>query len=496
MISVSFVENHLGYSQEETSLLVGKRTVLEKEKESVTKSGEGRIPSIKPKDIGKGNMETKTSIEEMPLSEMQRIKISEIIVEDRARQDIGDLEGLKKSIIELGLIQPIVIDANSKLVVGARRLQACRELKIHDIPVVRKGGPDVTPAFLTLCELSENIHRKNFSPFEEAECRSKYHRLKELSGGKLEFKGRSSTGQSIAKSAEELGIERKTLQQDRMVMAAVEMMPDLKKEDSKSAILSKWKREMIKRISERIAILAHETTINEVFIGDVKTEIQRVKTGSVALILTDIPYGIDPKELSSEGWQFEKRQDDTYFEDGIDLKGSIELIENLIDDFHRVLIDGGMIFMCCAIEQWFHLRKSFQAVGFLVRSTPFVWDKQNGFNANPGKSIPFCWEPLLVMSKGSPRGFSRIVTDDIFSCPVPNEKIHINQKPVDLGKHIVEIASYQNELILDPFCGSGSFLVAGKKLNRRVIGIDKNQHCGNLSITALTIVDVIEETEE
>ena len=152
--------------------------------------------------------------------------------------------------------------------------------------------------------------------------------------------------------------------------------------------------------------------------------------------------------------------------------------------------------MCCAIEQWFHLRKSFQNKGFLVRSAPFIWDKQNGFNANPGKSIPFCWEPLLVMSKGSPRGFSRIVTDDIFSCPVPSEKIHINQKPVDLGKHIVEIASYQNELILDPFCGSGSFLVAGKKLNRRVIGIDKNQHCGNLSITALTIADVIEETEE
>lgn len=441
------------------------------------------------------NENVKTSVEEMPLSEMEMMKTDAIIIEDRARQDLGDLEGLKSSILKLGLIHPIVIDGKNHLVCGARRLQACKELFIVNVPVVRKGGPNVTPAFLALVELDENLHRKNFSPFEEAECRAKWHRLKEVTGGKLEFKGRSSTGQSISKSAEELGIERKTLQQDRMIMAAVEMMPELKSEDSKSAILSKWKREMVKKISERIAMLAHDKASQEILKGDSLDVIKGIPTGTVSLIITDIPYGIDPKAIASEGWQFDKRHEDTYFEDGIDFDGSIKLVEGLIPEFFRILIDGGCVIFTCAIEQWFVLKSSFTNNGFKVRSAPIIWDKQNGFNPNPGKAIPFCWEPVFFATKGSPRGFSKIVTDDVISFPVPNEKMHINQKPVELGMHLIEMTTFPNEVIVDPFCGSGAFLVAGKRLKRKVIGIDKNEHCVNLSITALELEDTPQSVE-
>ena len=51
-------------------------------------------------------------------------------------------------------------------------------------------------------------------------------------------------------------------------------------------------------------------------------------------------------------------------------------------------------------------------------------------------------------------------------------RFHPTQKPVKLLEQIIFDYSNKNDLILDPFVGSGSTLVACKKLGRRYIGID------------------------
>jgi ParB/Sulfiredoxin domain len=52
--------------------------------------------------------------------------ISEIRIGNRYRRDLGDVSGLADSIAELGLLHPIVIRADGRLVVGERRLAACK----------------------------------------------------------------------------------------------------------------------------------------------------------------------------------------------------------------------------------------------------------------------------------------------------------------------------------------------------------------------------------
>jgi ParB family chromosome partitioning protein len=54
--------------------------------------------------------------------------ISEIVVEEgaRIRKDVGDIAALEKSIANVGLLNPVVIDENNRLVAGYRRLAACR----------------------------------------------------------------------------------------------------------------------------------------------------------------------------------------------------------------------------------------------------------------------------------------------------------------------------------------------------------------------------------
>ena len=46
------------------------------------------------------------------------------------------------------------------------------------------------------------------------------------------------------------------------------------------------------------------------------------------------------------------------------------------------------------------------------------------------------------------------------------------QKPVTLLERIIKASSKENDIILDPFCGCGTTLIASQKLNRKWIGID------------------------
>ena len=55
--------------------------------------------------------------------------------------------------------------------------------------------------------------------------------------------------------------------------------------------------------------------------------------------------------------------------------------------------------------------------------------------------------------------------------------LHIAQKPVRLLRALIELTTIEGQIVLDPFCGSGSTLVAAKSIGRRYIGFDNNQDC-------------------
>ncbi len=61
--------------------------------------------------------------------------------------------------------------------------------------------------------------------------------------------------------------------------------------------------------------------------------------------------------------------------------------------------------------------------------------------------------------------------------PTPKEKVfgkHPTQKPLELLERIILASTKENDLILDPFMGSGTTGVAAMKLGRQFVGIEKN----------------------
>jgi len=74
-----------------------------------------------------------------------------------------------------------------------------------------------------------------------------------------------------------------------------------------------------------------------------------------------------------------------------------------------------------------------------------------------------------------------------FLNPKANERVgYPTQKPVLLLKQIIQIASNESDLILDPFCGSGTTCVAAKLLNRKFIGIDVSAEAIELTTKRLS----------
>jgi ParB family chromosome partitioning protein len=89
---------------------------------------------------------------------------------DQPRSAMGDLSDLTKSIVDKGVLEPILIrprgDGRFTIISGERRFRASLDAGLSEIPCIEMDVPDNELLEITLVE---NLQRKDLSPFEEAE---------------------------------------------------------------------------------------------------------------------------------------------------------------------------------------------------------------------------------------------------------------------------------------------------------------------------------------
>jgi len=90
-----------------------------------------------------------------------QLPICQIKVGERIRKHLGNVKSLAKSIDEIGLLHPLVVDINRNLIAGRRRLEACKLLGWTEVPVHL-----VDLASVMRGEQAENLARENFRPSE------------------------------------------------------------------------------------------------------------------------------------------------------------------------------------------------------------------------------------------------------------------------------------------------------------------------------------------
>jgi ParB-like chromosome segregation protein Spo0J len=176
------------------------------------------------------------------------VLIKDIVVGDRYRKDLGDLGSLAASIRGTpgGMLQPIVVNAQNKLILGQRRLEAARLLGWDAVPcIIANSFNDVLAALIA--ESDENTCRKDFTPSEavaigkaienlekpKAEERQKATRAKGkdkdgtpiIGGGKLPPPN-GEKGKTRDKVAEAVGMSGRTYDKAKRVVEAAEKEPE------------------------------------------------------------------------------------------------------------------------------------------------------------------------------------------------------------------------------------------------------------------------------
>lgn len=198
---------------------------------------------------------------------------------------------------------------------------------------------------------------------------------------------------------------------------------------------------------------------NKLIHGDSLTVLRQMEPESVDAIITDPPYGIN--YVSPTGARI---QNDT-----------APFIWFLYDAF-RVLKPGSsgrgtlVCFTRWDVQQVFI--DAIRLAGFIVKSE-VIWDKmQHGMGDLKSQFAP-SHENIVFAVKGKFSFPGHRPKDLITHRKLPgSQMIHPTEKPVPLLADLITAVTKPGDLILDPFAGSGSTLVAAKKTGRRFTGIE------------------------
>lgn len=163
------------------------------------------------------------------------LRINDIKIGRRVRDDYGDMQTLAESIQEHGLLHPIVVDSDYNLIAGCRRLLACERIGLKEIEVKVIG--DISEKELRILELEENIRRKDLTELEKSKNLVELAEIKEQ-----ELKDKLSTDSvdkckreahrpinpiSTKNISKEIGIPVQTLKDAKQHVKAVEEFPPL-----------------------------------------------------------------------------------------------------------------------------------------------------------------------------------------------------------------------------------------------------------------------------
>lgn len=186
--------------------------------------------------------------------------------------------------------------------------------------------------------------------------------------------------------------------------------------------------------------------------------------GSIDLLITDPPYEslekhrkigtttrLKNSQSSSNEW-FEIFPNDRFNE--------------LFELIYKKLKTNSHFYMFCDQETMFIAKPIAENVGFKFWK-PLIWDK---VAIGMGYHYRARYEMILFFEKGK-RKLNNLATPDILSCKRVH-KGYPTEKPKELMKILINQSSSIGDLVVDPFCGSGSVGAAALDTKRSFVGND------------------------
>ena len=335
------------------------------------------------------------------------MNVSSIKTGRRHRADMGDIGALAKSIADIGLLHPVVVTPDGRLIAGERRLRAFKHLGREEIPVTV-----IDLNKIVLGEYAENIFRKAFTPSEMVEIADDIEPLQMLAAKKRQLAGKGEdgsggrgkknlrgifpevSGRAMDKVAKVVGKDRRTLEKARAIVQAAKAEPEkfgaLKEDmDASGKVDRAYKELQIKKQRADYEARAERG-------GTVADLVALAESGArFGVIYADPPW--DYKTYSASGLIGTSPQNH-YKTMSLDEIKAVPVAPLAADD--------------CVLLLWATMPKLPEAFevatawGFEFKTIAFVWVKQNksgeGLHWGNGYWTRSNSELCLLATKGSP----------------------------------------------------------------------------------------------
>jgi len=462
---------------------------------------------------------------------LKEVKIKDIIIGEN-RRPVGDVTNLKNGIESYGYTCPISITKDMKLVYGAHRIEACKQLGWETIPAMIFDF--ITPEHAEMAEIDENLHRVELTKLEICELSARRKVLYEkvhpesskasITTGNLSQK--SGTTNAFTKDiAEKKGCSRRVIEKDvqigeNLVKETCDVIRNTPLANNKSELLvlarktaeeqaefcSMLKAGLVKNASSFHSIQSRANADNQpvpeepvegidfqlsakLLLGKYQEYITDIPDGSVQLFLTDPPYGCGVRY-----GQGSKTEADF-----------IDVIEFMKEVNRMTAHNGSALIFCSEVYLGTYLTNTFDLKlvqimhWYKTNKDPKPLEGNTGLNKYLDSVEYILWfvkdyENYTFNSMsidkevaGSKRT-TRFESDDFSTgqCaggerykadPNANDKIkafHRCQKPVDLIESLLLAHSNRGDMVVDLFSGTGTTAEVAVSWERSFFGTEMN----------------------
>lgn len=393
------------------------------------------------------------------------IEINKIKVGERFRKDLGDLDSLANSIKEFGLMHPIVIDTDDKLIAGQRRLAAFEKLGLKKIPatildlgrIIKGEDEDTEKRDFTPCdviavndaimkrEYTENTERKDFLPTEAVAI---YQAMEDFGKtGKALPGSESERGQKrIVRAAKRTGMSTDTLSKANQVVKSGEK--DLIEQMDQTCNVNKLykdskKRKKAKETAEVVKEL-QEVNLSDrcnLVVSSIKDAPMHLEANSVHCVITKLPCTEENLPRYKELAGFAK--------DFLKAGGSclVQVDQDLLPEVLTILKED--------------LTYHWTLASLTTTDNTFKKDRKVKSN----------WKPILWFTKGT---YAGPTISDVCDMNEPDNQNSSWGQTENVIADIIERFTKPGDTICDPFLGGGSTCVVAVALNRKFTGLDSD----------------------
>jgi ParB family chromosome partitioning protein len=431
------------------------------------------------------------------------LAIDSIVIGERKRQ-AHDVQALAESIATLGLLQPIVVTPKNgayHLVAGYHRLLACRSLGWTTIDAIVLGGDDL---LVELSEIDENLIRNELSYLERAEHLARRKEIYEALHPEAKAGYRRAMGMHVSlghnvdatvastltpftnDTAAQTGLSRSTIQHD--VQIATQIAPDVRDvirdtplADSKRDLLAlasvapeqqraaldmvtreeaRNPRQAVLKLKVQEQSRSNGAGLARVYHADALDFLHTQPESAFDLLLTDPPYSTDVEDIAAfaQAW--------------------LPLALSRINPGGRAYIFTGAyphelhaylgVLLSSALSNW-HL------------DNVLVWTYENTMGPSPRYGYKLNWQACFYLyGPDAPDLQSPLLIEQftVQRMPAPGAEAgfrwHPFEKPIALAERFIRHSTQPGARVLDPFAGTGTFLLAAQNLGRQALGAERD----------------------